>query len=239
VKKATILSVDDDASLQIALSQYLEDDGYKVLTAANAADLEMQLAEPVDVILLDLILPDAEGLGLIAKIRSRTKAPIIIVSGKNDTTEKIIGLEMGADDYITKPFEMRELTARIKVVLRRVTEASPQEKPPAQTKPADIVSFDGWRLDRRQYQLFDKDGKSAELTAGEFRLLEALVLSPNHALTRDYLFELTREGEFETSDRAVDIQIGRIRKKMNDLSEIIKTVRGVGYMFCLETKSEQ
>lgn len=240
--KATVLSVDDDENLQEVVSQYLEGDGHTVVRAISGADLEKKLETiSPDVILLDLVLPDAEGLSLITKIRARSKTPIIIVSGKSDTTEKIVGLEMGADDYITKPFEMRELAARIKAVIRRSVETAD----PANTANAaggdgkvsskDKLCFEGWCLDRLQYQLFDGAGKSAELTSGEFRLLELLVMAPNRVLTRDYLFEATRSSEFEVADRAVDIQIGRIRKKINDDSknpQLLKTVRGVGYMFC-------
>lgn len=233
--KSTVLSVDDDENLQMVISQYLEDDGHVVLKAKSGAELEKKLlSTEVDVILLDLVLPDAEGFSLISKIRNRTRAPIIIVSGKSDTTEKVVGLEMGADDYIVKPFEMRELSARIKAVIRRVAGEVVADSPP-KAASKDKICFSGWRLDRLQYQLFDKDNNSADLTAGEFRLLEALVTAPHRVLTRDYLFELTRSGEFESFDRAVDIQIGRIRKKMGDdpkSPRFIKTVRGIGYMFC-------
>lgn len=233
--KSTVLSVDDDENLQQVIGQYLEDDGHTVLKALSGAELEKKLGMEVDVILLDLVLPDAEGFSLISKIRSKTKAPIIIVSGKSDTTEKVVGLEMGADDYIVKPFEMRELAARIKAVIRRAAGEQPMSETIAKAAAKEKIGFSGWTLDRLQYQLFDKEGKSADLTAGEFRLLEALVTSPHRVLTRDYLFELTRSGEFDAFDRAVDIQIGRIRKKMGDdpkTPQFIKTVRGIGYMFC-------
>lgn len=237
MKKASILSIEDDPVLQLAISEYLDDDGYAVLTASNARDVEGHLKKGgVDVILLDLNLPDTDGFSLLAKIRSFTKTPVIIVSGKTDTTEKVVGLEMGAVDYITKPFEMRELSARVKAVLRRTEEMAETQKKPGPKPVEEVVSFANWKLDRRQFQVFDKDGKSAGLTAGEFRLLETLVLAPNRALTRDYLYEVTRDNEFSAEDRAVDLQIGRIRKKINDDSKLIKTVRGVGYMFCTEEK---
>ncbi len=238
--KTTVLSVDDDENLQIVVGQYLEDNGYRVLRAMNAKDMHDRLeGGGADVVLLDLGLPDAEGLGLIGKIRKQSRAPIIIVSGKTDTTEKIVGLEMGADDYITKPFEMRELSARIKAVLRRSRQTLPYE---AITPPtsSEKISFAGWQLDRRQYQLFDQKGQSADLTTGEFKLLEALVLAPNRVLSRNRLFEITREGEFEAYDRAIDIQIGRIRKKICDdpsKPKYIKTIRGIGYMFSGETEA--
>lgn len=241
MRKGTILSVDDDENLQLVIGQYLEDDGYKVITASNSSvALEKVDSTPLDVILLDLVLPDAEGTSLIPQFQSKSKAAIIVVSGKSDTTEKIVCLEMGADDYMTKPFEMRELSARIKAVLRRSENgnkdsavASPVADKASQ---ADKLEFgDGWVLDRGRYQLFNKDSESADLTTGEFKLLEALLLSANRALTREHLFDLTRDGEFDVYDRAIDIQIARLRKKLGDdpkSPQIIKTVRGIGYMLC-------
>ena len=238
--KPTVLSIDDDQNLQVVVTHYLETDGYDVIQAFSGADVEARLADSTfDIALLDLVLPDTQGISLIAKIKAKTKAPVIIISGKSDTTEKIIGLEMGADDYMTKPFELRELSARIRAVLRRGENDAPVPAAAGAKEESGAgvqkLYFSGWCLDRLQYQLFDSNGASAELTAGEFRLLEALVLSPQRVLTRDYLFELTREDEFEAFDRAIDIQIGRLRKKLQDDATkplFIKTVRGVGYLFC-------
>lgn len=235
--KATVLTVDDDQNLQTVIRLYLESDGYKVISAASGDQLLERLhSAQADVILLDLVLPDTDGLHLMGKVRQLTTAPIIVVSGKGDTTDRIIGLEMGADDYLGKPFEMRELSARIKAVLRRAQNEADNAPSPEQNRgKAERISFNGWMLDRSQYQLFDHNSQSANLTTGQFKLLEALVLSPNRALSREYLFELTREGEFDAYDRAIDIQIARIRKKLEEdgkASEVIKTIRGVGYMFC-------
>lgn len=242
LEKAVVLSVDDDKNLQLVLRQYLEDDGYRVLGAHSGRELEAKLqSDPFDVVLLDLMLPDSEGFGLISKIRAKSKAPIIIVSGKSDTTEKIVGLEMGADDYITKPFEMRELSARIRAVLRRVTNSDEAiSAPPANDQPEQLV-FDTFRLDRTQYQAFDLKGQTLGLTTGEFQLLEALALSANRALSREHLFDLTRDGNYDTYDRAIDIQIARIRKKLGDDPKnptLIKTVRGIGYMLCAEARKK-
>lgn len=240
MNKGTILTIDDDKNLQIVVSEYLEDDGYKVIVANDSKTaLEKTEALNFDVILLDLILPDGEGIDLIPKIRAHTKAAIIVVSGKNETTEKIICLEMGADDYMTKPFEMRELSARIKAVLRRAGDTANQNDPSSRESQSKVekITFNGWCLDRTQYQLFDKKKNSADLTTGEFKLLEALLLSPNRALSREHLFDLTRDSEYDTYDRAIDIQIARLRKKMGDNSDLIKTVRGVGYMFSGEAEA--
>lgn len=235
MQKGTILSIDDDENLQIVISQYLEDDGYTVITANDVKSaLEKADTTQADVILLDLTLPDGEGLTLIPQLQSKCKAGIIVVSGKSDTTEKIVCLEMGADDYLTKPFEMRELSARIKALSRRM-EPDNDDKGSAIHKIEKIKFGDGWCLDRTQYQLFDPGNKAADLTTGEFKLLEALILSANRALSREHLFDLTREGKFDVYDRAIDIQIARLRKKLKDdikSPTIIKTVRSIGYMFC-------
>lgn len=240
MRKGTVLSIDDDENLQTVISQYLEDDGYTVLKAGDASSaLEQTQHNNLDVILLDLVLPDAEGITLIPQFKNTTQAGIIVVSGKNDTTEKIICLEMGADDYLTKPFEMRELSARITAVTRRVDKAAEAEAAADQTSnnsESEKIKFgNGCYLDKSQYQGFDSNGQSLDLTTGEFELLAALLASPNRALSREKLFELTRDGEFDAYDRAIDIQIGRIRKKLNDKDgNLIKTVRGIGYMYAGE-----
>jgi two-component system, OmpR family, response regulator len=237
--KATVLTVDDDENLQSVMRHYLEHEGYRFFSALNGGELlnKLDITHP-DIILLDLILPDNDGLSLLTTIRTKSKAAVIVVSGKDETTDRIVGLEMGADDYLTKPFEMRELAARIKAVLRRTTQArqANDEMPPKN----DRICFNGWTLDRRQYQLFDSCGKPADLTSGEFKLLEALVMAPNRVLSREHLFELTRQGDFDVFDRAIDIQIGRIRKKLQDdprNPSLIKTIRGVGYLFSGDAKA--
>ena len=235
--KARVLSVDDDDGLQTVIAHYLESEGYDVLSATSGESLKAMLKSDIpNIILLDLVLPDTDGLSLISHLKTLPrKIPVIVVSGKSDTTEKIICLEMGADDYITKPFEMRELSARIKAVLRRAEESpTPAAEEQNNASDADRVSFGPWVLDRSRLQLYDDQDTSAELTTGEFRLLDALVRAHNRVLTREKLFEMTRENEYDSFDRAVDIQIGRLRKKLGDdpkSPQYIKTVRGAGYMF--------
>lgn len=240
--KETILAVDDDVSFQNVLRCHLEQEGYHFLSALSGQELLQSLenANPA-VILLDLILPEDDGLMLLPMIRSRSKAAVIVISAKNQVVDRIVGLEMGADDYLTKPFELRELSARIKAVLRRMIPEKKSDYSFAMMEDgkANRISFNGWILDRLQYQLFDSTGKSAELTSGEFKLLEAFVTNPNRVLSRDKLFELTRSGDYEAFDRAIDMQIGRIRKKINDSSRrpaLLKTIRGAGYLFSGETK---
>lgn len=241
MSKATVLTVDDDANLQTVLTHYLESEGYGVSCASSGRELKekLQVMTP-HVVLLDLVLPDTDGFSLLGHIRSQYSYPIIVVSGKSDTTEKVVCLEMGADDYMTKPFEMRELSARIKAVLRRAAE---KEKATANAasleEPADNVVFGDWTLDRAKLQVFDQSGQSADLTTGEFKLLDTLIKAGSRVLSREFLFDVTREAGYDSYDRAVDIQIGRLRKKLNDdpkESQYIKTVRGAGYMFIAPIK---
>lgn len=238
--KATVLSVDDDQGLQTVVTHYLSGEGYETLSATSGKQmLEVLKTNTPNIILLDLVLPDTDGISILAQMRGMQKIPVIVVSGKSDTTEKIVCLEMGADDYMTKPFEMRELSARIKAVLRRAEDV-PASHQPAVPEQDNQIRFANWVLDRSQFQLFDKKGHSADLTTGEYKLLEALVSAPHKVLSRERLFELTRESDYDSFDRAVDIQIGRLRKKLDDdpkEPQFIKTVRGVGYMFCGEIKN--
>lgn len=240
--KATILSVDDDQGLQTVVTHYLSGEGYEMLSAGSGKELmELLKSNTPNIILLDLVLPDTDGISILAQLRGMKKIPVIVVSGKSDTTEKIVCLEMGADDYMTKPFEMRELSARIKAVIRRTEEVPAGNSPTqAQAPQESQIKFGEWILDRAQFQMFDKKGQSADLTTGEYKLLESLVSAPNKVLSRERLFELTRATDYDSFDRAVDIQIGRLRKKLNDdpkEPQFIKTVRGVGYMFCGEIKA--
>lgn len=235
--KGTILSVEDDENLQFVLGEYLRDDGYNVLLANDLQTaLSHAASTAINVVLLDLVLPDGDGLSLIPQLKSSCNAGIIVLSGKDNTTEKVVCLELGADDYLTKPFEMREMSARIKAVMRRLEALTPAPVI-VQDQPDCLRIPNGWILDRSRYQVFDDQERSAELTTGEFKLLDVLVQSANRVLSREQLFELTREGNaaFDVYDRAIDIQIARLRKKIGDVQkppQIIRTVRGVGYMLC-------
>jgi two-component system, OmpR family, response regulator len=235
--KGIVLSVEDDESIQLVLRQYLEGDGYSFVSAGSGQELKarLQTVEP-SVILLDLKLPDADGTSLIQSIRNESRAPIIVLSGTSDTTEKIVCLELGADDYLTKPVEMRELSARIKAVLRRSqsTGSDPGGANSVSATPADRppLAFGRFQLDCNQFELFDANGAAIGITAGEFRLIEALAKAPNRVLSRDFLYTAIRAEDYDSYDRAIDIQIGRIRKKLGDDGKhLIKTVRGIGYMF--------
>ncbi|PJB69057.1 MAG: DNA-binding response regulator [Alphaproteobacteria bacterium CG_4_9_14_3_um_filter_47_13] len=191
-----------------------------------------------DVILLDLRLPDIDGLTLMGKIRLKVDIPIIVVSGKDDSTDRVVGLEMGADDYVGKPFQLRELSARIKSVLRRTSSVQDHSVAAAKEGHEDsapeIIEFENWVMDTGRFEVRGVDKKTVDLTTGEFQLLYALVKSSNRVLSREQLFDLTRDSNYDSFDRAVDIQIGRLRKKLDDdpkTPKLIKTVRGIGYMF--------
>lgn len=238
--KATILAVDNDRATQTIVKDFLEEEGYRVVTSKHGAELTKALrnSQP-HLVLIDIVLPDKDGLILIPQIKDTHPIPVIVISDKDSTTDKIVGLEIGADDYLGKPFELRELSARIKANLRlvdMVEETTLDEN--TKVEEADVIKFGNWCLDRKKLQLLDETNKNIGLTMGEFELLEALVMSPNQVLSRERLFDLTRNGDLTAFDRAIDIQIGRIRKKLGDGPEkqqYIKTVRGVGYMLVAET----
>ena len=186
MKKATILTIEDDHNLQVVIESFLEEQGYEVLTGSSGTELlEKIQATHVDAILLDLGLPDSDGLNLMSRIRAHTQAPVIVVSGKSDPTDKILGLEMGADDYIGKPFQMRELYARIKAVLRRAHQDTHSiVRPVLGRQDATRLSFGEWIMDRATFSVVDRQGRSADLTASEFKLLEILLNGAGRVLKR-------------------------------------------------------
>lgn len=228
----TVLAIDDDPKILKVLSQYLEEDGYKVFTALNGKEaLELLEKKQVSVVLLDLVLPDTDGLSLMRQIQSKKDVPIIVVSGKGDATDKVVGLELGADDYICKPFHLREVVARIKSVLRR---SEVGDKVSAAGNDNLLIEFEGWTMDTGKFELRSPDDEAIGLTTSEFQLLQTLVEANNRVMSRERLFEITRNDNYDSFDRAIDIQIGRLRKKLNDdprSPRFIKTIRGVGYMF--------
>jgi DNA-binding response OmpR family regulator len=236
MKKLSVLIVDDNEALRDIVRETLQEDNYEVLSAARAEEaLSILKAQKVDTILLDLMLPDGNGLDLIAMIREHTDAPVIVISGKGALVDKVVGLEMGADDYLSKPFEMKELSARVKASTRRYKS---QDKKKTE-EPLGKIKFSNWILDHAKFQIFDEAGQSGDLTVKEFRLLEAMVLAPNCVLSRDQLLEKARVDSLEVFDRAIDIQIMRIRKKIGDdpkSPKIIQTVRGAGYMLACTTE---
>ena len=234
-KQPIVFHVDDNAGIRETVRENLMEDGFSVITAAGARECLTTLEGGVvpDIVLLDLELPDGNGLTLIREIRRYTPCPILMVSGKSEMSDKVVGLDMGADDYIGKPIPMPELVARINAHLRR----SANRQPKAGDPEKDRIVFGTWIIDRARLQIFGADGSSGNLTVREFRLLEALALSPNRVLSREQLISATRDDGLDVFDRAIDIQITRIRRKIGDDARsprLIRTVRGAGYMLVNE-----
>ncbi len=228
-----VLIVDDDADVRRMLATYLAGHDYAVEAVENGAAMRAALERQVpDVVLLDVGLPGEDGLSLARFLRERYGVGIIMVTAADGVVDRIVGLEVGADDYIAKPFDPRELRARIKSVLRRLQGAAGPA--PAQPQTAQRVRIGRCTLDLRSRQLFDADQRDVPITAMEFDLLKTFVEHPNQVLTRDRLLTLTRNREWEPFDRSIDIRIARLRRKVEADPEnpvSIRTVRGAGYMF--------
>jgi two-component system phosphate regulon response regulator OmpR len=234
-----ILVVDDDELMRGLLRKTLESEGYVVFAATTHTEaLHILRAKQMDLILLDRMMPEGDGLDIIERIRLQSSAPIIVVSGKGHWVDKTVGLERGADDYVSKPFEWPELLSRIKAKVRAARRRD--DSPERVEKPGPVyLQFDEWTLDSRKLQAFDRTGKSAGLTTLEFRLLEALAAHSGRVMTRDELLDMAGRGDKDVSDRSVDVQIARIRHKVStrgDLDCFIRTVRGIGYMFDHKTE---
>jgi DNA-binding response OmpR family regulator len=227
-----ILVVDDQKEICEVVQEYLSGEGYKVSVANDGNGMRRVMAQspPVDLVILDLMLPGEDGLTLARSLRETSAVGIIILTGRGETVDRIIGLEMGADDYLPKPFHLRELLARVKSVLRRV-QSRGKEKPAQQRTRA---RFAGWNLDLATRELVSPAGAEVRLTTGEFDLLAAFVNNANQVLSRDRLLDLARNREAGPFDRTIDVQVGRLRRKLEEDPErptIIKTVRGTGYIF--------
>ena len=235
--KVHILLVDDEASLREPLADYLIKQGYKVQQASDASVARSLLnAYDFDIILLDIMMPGEDGLSLCRFVTDKTNIPVIFISAKTEETERIIGLELGADDYITKPFSPRELVARIKVVLRRAEKGGVKQL----GSSGGAYQFSGWTLQCDKRSLIDADGVNISLSTGEYQMLLALVSRAGKILNRDQLLDITQGREAHAFDRAVDNQISRLRRKIESdpkNPEIIKTVWGGGYVLAGEVKS--
>ena len=225
-----ILIVDDQPDICQLVQTYLNEEGFRVSTANDGAEMRRVMAQSkVDLVLLDIMLPGEDGLTLARELRVQSNIGIIILTGRGETVDRIIGLEMGADDYLPKPFHLRELLARVKSVLRRGMARVEAPKTPAQA-----VRFNGWRLDLVVRELRAESGEEVRLTTGEFDLLAAFVAHPNQVLSRDRLLDLARNRASGPFDRTIDVQVGRLRRKLKDDPQnpsLIKTVRGTGYIF--------
>ena len=232
-----ILLVDDEASIRDPLGSYLERQGFRVTEAADAKTARDALAGfDIDIVLLDIMMPGEDGLSLTRSLAETNGPPVILLTAKSEETDRILGLEIGADDYVVKPFSPRELVARIKVVLRRGSNGGRV----IQTVGA-VFHFEGWQLRTAQQQLIDPLGVLVPLSSGEYRLLEALVERPGHVLNRDQLLDLTRGRVAGPFDRAIDNQISRLRRKIEPDAKdpsYIKTIWGGGYRFSVEVKRD-
>ena len=235
--KIHILLVDDEASLREPLADYLIKQGYKVQQASDASVARSLLnAYDFDILLLDIMMPGEDGLSLCRYVTDKTEIPVIFISAKTEETERIIGLELGADDYITKPFSPRELVARIKVILRRAEKSGAGQI----ATSGGGYQFSGWTLKCDKRNLIDTEGVNVSLSTGEYQMLLALVSRAGQVLNRDQLLDITQGREAHAFDRAVDNQISRLRRKIEadpKNPEIIKTVWGGGYTLAGEVIS--
>lgn len=232
---ATILLVEDDGALRTLTARALRQSGFNVLTAATGAEMWVTLEEsPVNLVVLDIMLPGTSGFDLFRRLRRESDIPIIFVSARGSEEDRVLGLELGADDYLAKPFSTRELAARVSAVLRR---GNGQEgavgEVVADGRTSDTILFDGWNLSMARRELRSPDGVLVDLTGAEFDLLSTFVGYPQRVLGRERLMELSRSRIGDSSDRSIDVLVSRLRRKLQvdgDDSPIV-TVRGVGYMF--------
>ncbi len=234
---AHILVVDDEPEIRLMLRRLFEREGFAVSEARDGAELFAALErDPVGLITLDIRLGGDDGLELARQVRARLNVPIVMISGRGDMIDRIVGLELGADDYICKPFHLREVLARVRAVLRHY-EGSGETAAPAAGKTAQHYRFGGWLLDTGRRELLDPGGSKHELTTAEYNLLEIFLARPGRVLSRDNLMDLLKGIAWSPVDRTIDNLVGRLRKKIESQPEtpdLIKTVRGVGYVFTAE-----
>jgi two-component system, OmpR family, response regulator len=230
-----LIVVDDEPELRKILSDYLGRHGFAVRAVAGAPELDACLtAEEADLLILDIAMPGEDGLSIARRIRSRSAVPILMLTAATDIVDRVVGLEVGADDYVTKPFDLRELRARVRALLRRSEiVASPASLPP-QENATKLIQFGPVVLDMDGHQLLQADGEAIALTSMEFDLLNAFAQNPNRVLTRDRLLDLAHHRGSEPFDRSIDIRIARLRRKIEpdpSKPQVIKTIHGSGYMF--------
>jgi two-component system OmpR family response regulator len=231
--RSRILIVDDDAEIRTLLARYLEKNGLRATAVGDGRAMWQALAAAVfDLIVLDLMLPGDDGLTLCRDLRARSDIPVVMLTARGEETDRVVGLEMGADDYLAKPFSARELLARIKSVLRRTRSLPPNLRPDDDAR----IRFGGWTLDTQQRRLIAADGEVTALSGAEYRLLRIFVEHPYRVLNRDQLVELTQGREAEALDRSIDVQVSRLRHRLGDDPRepaIIKTVCGEGYVLAV------
>ena len=225
-----ILIVDDDAEIRSLLTRYLEKNGLRATAVADGRAMWRALdGGAFDLVVLDLMLPGDDGLTLCRTLRTKSDIPVLMLTARGAETDRIVGLEMGADDYLPKPFNPRELLARIKVILRRTRSLPPNLQPQDET----LLRFAGWQLDTARRQLVSADGVVTPIGGAEYKLLRVFVEHPNRVLSRDQLLDLTQGREADPLDRSIDVQVSRLRQRLGDdprSPALIKTVRGEGYV---------
>ena len=228
-----ILAVDDEPAMRKLVAEYLHDNGLRVTAVATGAEMAQAFAQhTIDLVMLDLRLVGEDGMQLARTLRAESAVPIIIVTGRQDEADRVMGLELGADDYVMKPFSPRELLARIRAVLRRYRTA--REVLPPRGDKRRAYRFVGWELNLGTRRLISPDGQPIELTHGEFNLLQAFCASPQRVLSREQLLDLSRLHGAEVFDRSVDVQVLRLRRKIEPdpaRPQYIRTERGAGYLF--------
>jgi two-component system OmpR family response regulator len=229
-----ILIVDDDRQIRASLARFLTASGFRISAAEDGAAMFAAIEKRrFDLVVLDIMMPGEDGLTLCRRLREASRIPVIFLTALSGEIDCVVGLELGADDYICKPIRPRELLARIRAVLRRVGDTASQRE----HQPVVAYEFEGWRLDAVRRTLRNPKGVLVELTGGEFDLLLVFAERPRHVLTRDQLLDLTRGKEAAVLDRSIDVQVGRLRRKIEadpQLPMLIKTVRSGGYVFCAD-----
>ena len=230
-----LLIVDDDARICRLLSRYLEQEGYRVDSAADGTAMwEKMRKDQPDLIILDLMLPGVDGITLARELRAKTDIGIIMLTGKNNPVEATIGLEVGADDYVTKPFDKRELLARIRSVLRRLPNSLIDASDKDKNQDLRMVKFNGWQMNLDTYELISPRGETEQLSDHEFRLLTILVNNARHVLSRDQILQKLSRRDWLPEDRSVDVSIAKLRKVIEEnptQPKLIRTIRSVGYQF--------
>lgn len=237
-----LLLVDDELSIREPLSEYLEGQGFKTVVVANAAEARQAMADgQFDLIVCDVMMPGEDGFSLTRHIRETVGTPVILLTARSEETERIIGLEIGADDYVPKPFSPRELVARIRAVLRRVGASGGNEE--ASTEPNENYYFGKWCLSLTARELTNVEtGESVVISSGEFQLLLTLVRHPRQVMSRERLLDLVRGRDADIFDRSIDNLVSRLRRKIDDDArrpQMIKTVWGGGYVFGLDVRRER
>lgn len=226
-----ILVVDDDGEILSLVARFLRANGFRVHTARSGPEMNEALRHAtIDLIVLDLMLPGRSGLDLCRDLRRTSSIPVIMLTAKGEETDRIIGLEVGADDYLPKPFNPRELLARINAVLRRARTMEPG----ASGRTGRAFLFGGWRLDTLKRELANPEGVVVDLSTGEYDLLLAFLEAPQRVLTREFLLDAARNRSIDAFDRSIDVQVSRLRRKLDNAEELIKTVRGAGYLFAAD-----